>query len=275
MTTRPHCLLALDQGTSSSRSIVFDAHGRISRWRSASSARSIRSPAGWSTIRRRSSSRSSPPRARRSPRPGSTAARHRRDRHHQPARDHAGVEPRDGRADLQRDRLAGPPRRADLRARCASAGSSRRSARRPASIVDAYFSGTKLKWILDNVDRRARRGRARRARVRHRRHLADVAPHRRPRARHRRQQRLAHAAARRARATRGTTSCSRSLDVPRALLPEVHPSSHDFGATPPELLGARDRRSAASPATSRARCSARPASGRAWRRTPTAPAASC
>ena len=29
MTTRPQCLLALDQGTSSSRSIVFDAHGRM------------------------------------------------------------------------------------------------------------------------------------------------------------------------------------------------------------------------------------------------------
>ena len=50
------------------------------------------------------------------------------------------------------------------------------------------------------------------------------------------------------------------LDVPRELLPAVHPSSHVYGATRPELLGARDRRSAASPATSRARCSARPAS---------------
>ena len=28
------------------------------------------------------------------------------------------------------------------------------------------------------------------------------------------------------------------LDVPRALLPDVHPSSHDFGATLPELFGA-------------------------------------
>jgi glycerol kinase len=45
-------LLALDQGTSSSRSIVFDADGRIVAWRSASSARSIRSPAGWSTTPR-------------------------------------------------------------------------------------------------------------------------------------------------------------------------------------------------------------------------------
>ena len=70
MTTKDH-LLALDQGTSSSRSIVFDARrAASSRWRSASSARSFRSPAGSSTTRRRSGPRSSPPRARRWPRPG-------------------------------------------------------------------------------------------------------------------------------------------------------------------------------------------------------------
>ena len=38
-----------------------------------------------------------------------TAERRRGDRHHQPARDHHPVGPRDRQADPQRDRLAGPP----------------------------------------------------------------------------------------------------------------------------------------------------------------------
>jgi glycerol kinase len=46
-------------------------------------------------------------------------------------------------------------------------------------VIDAYFSGTKLKWILDNVPG-ARAPRARRAGLRHGRQLADVAADRRP-----------------------------------------------------------------------------------------------
>ena len=63
-------LLALDQGTSSSRSIVFDAHGQSWRWPSRNCRRSIRSPAGSSTTRWRSGKPSWPRRARRWPRPG-------------------------------------------------------------------------------------------------------------------------------------------------------------------------------------------------------------
>ena len=47
-------VLALDQGTTSSRAIVFDEAGARARWRSPSSARSSRSRAGSSTTRRRS-----------------------------------------------------------------------------------------------------------------------------------------------------------------------------------------------------------------------------
>jgi nucleoside-diphosphate-sugar epimerase len=43
-------------------------------------------------------------------------------------------------------------------------------------VIDAYFSGTKVKWILDHVERRPRTRREGRAAVRHRRHLADLEP---------------------------------------------------------------------------------------------------
>ena len=65
------------------------------------------------------------------------------------------------------------------------------------------------------------------------------------------------------------------LDIPIELMPKVLPSSAHYGETRPSLLGAPLSRSAASPATSRARCSARPASRKAWPRTPMARAASC
>ena len=54
------------------------------------------------------------------------------------------------------------------------------------------------------------------------------------------------------------------LSVPRSMLPEVKDSAAEFGTTEPSLFGGADRRSAASPATSRRRPSARPASGPAW-----------
>ena len=58
-------------------------------------------------------------------------------------------------------------------------------------VLDAYFSGTKVKWILDNVEG-AREGNERRALVRHHRHLAGVEDDQRRGARHRPDQRLTH-----------------------------------------------------------------------------------
>ncbi len=61
-------------------------------------------------------------------------------------------------------------------------------------IIDPYFSGTKIAWILDHVPgARARAERGELA-VRHRRLLPALAPDRRQGARDRRDQRLAHAA---------------------------------------------------------------------------------
>ena len=82
--------------------------GRSSRRGSGSFRRSSRSRAGWSTTRRRSGRRSAASR-----RKSSTAAKchgggDRGHRHHEPARDDRRLGSRDGPADRQRHRLAGP-----------------------------------------------------------------------------------------------------------------------------------------------------------------------
>ena len=58
-------------------------------------------------------------------------------------------------------------------------------------LIDAYFSGTKIKWILDNVPG-ARARQRRQAAVRHGGNLADLEPHRRKGPRHGLHQRLPH-----------------------------------------------------------------------------------
>ena len=64
---------------------------------------------------------------------GIGAARHRGDRHHQPARDDGGVGPRDRPADRQRDRLAGPAHGADVRRAARRGPRARCSRARPGS----------------------------------------------------------------------------------------------------------------------------------------------
>jgi glycerol kinase len=57
-------------------------------------------------------------------------------------------------------------------------------------VLDPYFSGTKIRWLLDNVG--GLRARAKDGRIRHHRFFSAVAPDRRPGARDRRLQRLPH-----------------------------------------------------------------------------------
>jgi glycerol kinase len=59
---------------------------------------------------------------------------------------------------------------------------------RTGLVPDAYFSGPKIAWLLDNV----KAGGARRLAVRHHRHVADLAPDRRQGPRHRAKQRFAN-----------------------------------------------------------------------------------
>ena len=87
-------------------------------------------------------------------------------------------------------------------------------------------------------------------------------------------QRVAHAALRHPHAATGTTSCSRCSACRARCCRRSSRRPSVYGETRRARRRATSR-SPASPATSRRRCSARPASRRAWRSTPTAPAASC
>ena len=104
---------AIDQGTTSSRFIVFDRDGRIVAVRPAR-ARADHPEGGLGRARRQGGLAAHARGDRRRagqlrPRGG----RHRRGRHHQPARDDGRLGPRDRRADPQRDRLAGHAHRRD------------------------------------------------------------------------------------------------------------------------------------------------------------------
>ena len=189
---------------------------------------------------------------------GAQARDDRRDRHHQPARDHGHLGSRHRQADPQRHRLAGPAHRGCLRRAARSEGHEPLIAARTGLLLDPYFSATKIAWLLDHVDG-------------------------------------ARAAAEQGRLAFGTvdsfllwrltggkvhatdaTNASRTLlldigsgrwdaelcelfGVPTALLPQVRDCAGDFGTTEPDCSAARSA-SSALPATSRRRPSGRAAS---------------
>ena len=235
MTTRPQYLLALDQGTSSSRSIVFDARGGIVAMAQAE-FRQIYPRPGWVEHDPKEILASQLATARAAlAKAGLTAA------------DIASIGITNQReTTLVWNRATGEPvynaivwqdRRAEPT--CAALreqGLEPVFRAKTGLIIDAYFSGTKLKWILDNVDgARAAAARGELAfgtvdtwlmwhltggRV----HATDVSN-----------------ASRTLLLDVNTNGWSdellQILDVPRALLPAVHPSSHVYGHTLPELLG--------------------------------------
>ena len=141
-------------------------------------------------------------------------------------------------------------------------------------IIDAYFSGTKLKWLLDHVPQareQAQRGELAFGTVdswllwqltEGALHATDVTNASRTMLFNVRKNewdaRVARAAGHPDRAHAQGAALQRALT-----------------AKPGRRCWVRRSRSAASPATSRARCSARPASRKAWPRTPMARAASC
>ena len=109
--------------------------------------------------------------------------------------------------------------------------------RKTGLVIDAYFSGTKLKWILDHVDgarEQAARGELAFGTVDSwlvwhltggRVHATDVSNASRT---------MLFDVQRNA----WDDELLRMLDVPAALLPAVHPSAHLYGETEPALLGA-------------------------------------
>ena len=203
-------VLAIDQGTTSSRAILFDDAHAASSPRRRRSSRSTFPQSGWvehdpadiwSTVagtcraaieragaRRRATS---PPSA--SP----TSARRRWSGTARPAS--RSATPSSGRT--------GAPRRSAPS--CAPPGHEAMITERTGLLLDPYFSGTKLKWLLDAHEGARERARARRAPVRHRRQLPDLEADRRPGARHRRHQRRAHAALQHPRRRAGTPRSAR------------------------------------------------------------------
>ena len=108
-------ILALDQGTTSSRAIVFNEEG-VSVASAQREIRQIYPQAGLGRARPGRDLRVAARRGARSPRKG----RHRlgadrRRRHHQPARDDDPLGPPERRAAAQRNRLAGPAHRRQMR----------------------------------------------------------------------------------------------------------------------------------------------------------------
>ena len=272
---------AIDQGTTSSRCILFDRAGRSGRQPPAG-ARPDHAATRLGRARRRRD-----PRARADLRPGRAArhrrrrARARRGRHQRPARDDRRlVATRPGRPVAQRDRLAGHPDRGRRASACA-AGDPRGMDRFRALTglpISTYSSALKLAWILDDG------GPERRAAAEARRpaasgpstrwliwHLTGGAERRRPR--DRRDERVADDADGPRDRSPGSPELLDAIGVPAAMLPEIRSL----------VRGLRDWasgtwpacRSRAISATSRRRCSARPASRRARSSAPTAPAVSC
>ncbi len=229
-------LLALDQGTSSSRSIVFDADSRIVAM-AQREFRQIYPQPGW--------------------------VEH--DPHElwatqlataQEALATAGLKAADIRVigiTNQREttvvwnRATGEPlynaivwqdRRAEPTCAALRADGHEASIRdKTGLIVDAYFSGTKLKWILDHVP--GARAAAARGEIAFgtvdawlmwqltggQTHATDVSN-------------AARTMLFNIRTNEWDDALLRLLDIPRELLPAVHPSSHLYGHTRAELLGA-------------------------------------
>jgi len=229
-------LLALDQGTSSSRSIVFDAEGRVVAM-AQREFRQIYPQPGWVEHDPRELWDTQLATARQ-------------------VLATAGLKAGDIRAigiTNQREttvvwnRATGEPlcnaivwqdRRAEPTCAALRAGGHEASIRaKTGLIVDAYFSGTKLKWILDHVP--GARAAATRGEVAFGTvdawlmwkltggdtHATDVSN-------------ASRTMLFDIRRNEWDDELLRLLDIPRELLPVVHPSSHVYGHTRPEWLGA-------------------------------------
>ncbi len=240
----PKHLLALDQGTSSSRAIVFDAHGQIAAI-AQREFRQIFPEPGWVEHDPREIWSSQLATAREALAKAGLGATDiaaigiTNQRETTIVWNRATGEPI-GNAIVWQDRRTAPACEA-LKAR----GLEPLFRERTGLVLDAYFSGTKLAWLLDHVD--GARAAAKRGELAFGTVdtwlmwlLTGGA-----------------AAATRSSAVHATdpSNASRTLlfdvprgawsdellqalDVPREVLPEVHPSSHVFGHTTADLFGA-------------------------------------
>jgi len=229
-------LLALDQGTSSSRSIVFEASGQIVAM-AQREFRQIYPQPGWVEHDPKEIWASQLETAHEALAKAGLKAADIRAVGITNQRETTLVWNRDTgepihNAIVWQDRRA-EPTCAELRAR--GLGETIRD--KTGLIIDAYFSGTKLKWLLDNVP--GARAAAARGELAFGTvdtwlmwqltggglHATDVSN-------------AARTMLFNIRTNVWDDELLQMLDIPRELLPEVHPSSHLFGHTRADLLGA-------------------------------------
>ncbi len=228
-------VLALDQGTTSSRAIVFDRDGTILAFDQRELTQQFPRP-GWVEHDPAEIWRAQLETAR-------TALRNAR----VGAADVAAIGITDQReTTILWDRATGRPvanaivwqdrRTAESCEALRGRGIGELVAEQTGLLLDPYFSGTKIAWLLDNVD--GVRGRAERGEIAFgtvdswliwnltggKRHLTDVTNASRT---------LLFDIRRLA----WSDELLAALGVPRAILPEVLPSSADFGLAVPELFG--------------------------------------
>ncbi|HEU4458464.1 MAG TPA: glycerol kinase GlpK [Methylibium sp.] len=229
-------LLALDQGTSSSRSIVFDRAGRIVAM-AQREFRQIYPQPGWVEHDPRELWATQLATAREALAEAKLSAR---------AIAAIGIT-NQRETTLVWERASGAPihhaivwqdRRAEPTcAALRAAGHEPLVRRKTGLIIDAYFSGTKLKWILDHVEgsrERARRGELAFGTVdswllwqltKGRVHATDVSN-------------AARTMLLDVHTNQWDDELLALLDIPRELLPDVKPSACEFGVADAEWLGA-------------------------------------
>ena len=229
-------LLALDQGTSSSRSIVFDEHGRIRAMAQREFRQHYPRP-GWVEHDPMEIWSSQLETAREALQRAGLQAGDIRSIGITNQRETTLVwERRSGRpihpAIVWQDRRAEP-----LCAQLREAGHGDWVRERTGLVIDAYFSATKIRWLLDEVP--GARAAAERGELAFgtvdswllwqltggRVHATDVSN-------------AARTLLLDVRTQRWDAELLALFDIPASLLPEVRPSSHVFGETLPELLGA-------------------------------------
>ena len=272
VTQRPF-VLALDQGTSSSRAIAFDREGTRGRRGAAGVSAALPVARPRRTRPGRDLVEPAPGRARGGRAASAAPSNVEAIGTDEPARDDRGLGARDRPAGRAGDRLAEPDHRAVLRG--ASAPGPRahcpRAHRAPARRL--------LHRAQDPAHPREgglrAPGRARRPRVRDRGRLPGLAPHRRADARDRRLERLADAALRHQLARLGRRAAAPDRGPARRCCRRCGHRRRVWAETDPSLLRPADPDRRGLRATSRRQCSAKRASRRARPRTRTARARSC
>ncbi|WP_280191446.1 glycerol kinase GlpK [Delftia sp. PS-11] len=228
-------LLALDQGTSSSRSIVFDTQGRIVASAQLELPQIYPQP-GWVEHDPREIWRTQLATAREALAKAGLAASDIRalgitnQRETTVVWNRATGQPIH-HAIVWQDRRAEP-----LCAQLRDSGHADAIQRKTGLRIDAYFSGSKLRWLLDNV--RGARAAAERAELAFgtvdswliwqltggRRHVTDVSN-------------ASRTMLFNVHTNQWDDELLALLDIPRALMPEVLPSAADFGRTAADVLG--------------------------------------